>query len=179
MTLIEKLLKNNYHVMVLKLFTANMDLKLAYMDVIEKRNKRLLESCEFVDAGFDLFNPHALLAKKDYVAKMDFEIKCSAQMILSETKRPINTGYYLYPRSSISKTPLRLANSVGIIDAGYRGNIMAMFDTHHDYEAGKMERFAQICAPTLCPIVVELVEKEEDLSVLTERGAGGFGSTGK
>jgi dUTPase len=179
MTLIEELLKNNYHVMVLKLFTANMDLKLAYMEVIEKRNKKLLENCDFVDAGFDLFNPRTLMAKKDLVTKMDFEIKCSAQMILSESKKTISTGYYLYPRSSISKTPLRLANSVGIIDAGYRGNIMAMFDSHHDYEAGKMERFAQICAPSLCPIVVELVDKEEDLSVITERGGGGFGSTGK
>ena len=36
-----------------------------------------------------------------------------------------NIGYYLYPRSSISKTPLILANSVGIIDSGYRGNIKA------------------------------------------------------
>jgi dUTPase len=165
--------------MVLKLFTANMDLKLVYMDAIEKRNKRLLESCDFVDAGFDLFNPRALMAKKDYVTKMDFEIKCSAQMISSESTKQINTGYYLYPRSSISKTPLRLANSVGIIDAGYRGNIMAMFDTQHDYEAGKMERYAQICAPSLCPIFVELVDKEEDLSKATERGVGGFGSTGK
>lgn len=179
MTLIEKLLKNNYHVMVLKLFTANMDLKLAYMDVIEKRNKKLLESCDFVDAGFDLFNPRALRASKDSVTKMDFEVKCSAQMISSVAEKAVNTGYYLYPRSSVSKTPLRLANSVGIIDAGYRGNIMAMFDTHHDYEAGRMERFAQICAPSLCPIVVILVDKEEDLSTATERGSGGFGSTGK
>ena len=37
-------------------------------------------------------------------------------------------GYYLYPRSSIVKTGLRLANSVGIIDAGYRGEIIAVVD---------------------------------------------------
>ena len=39
-------------------------------------------------------------------------------------KRP----YFLMPRSSISKTPLRLCNSVGLIDAGYRGEIMAAVD---------------------------------------------------
>ena len=34
------------------------------------------------------------------------------------------TSYYLYPRSSISKTPLIQTNSVGIIDKDYRGNVM-------------------------------------------------------
>ena len=43
-------------------------------------------------------------------------------------------SYYLYPRSSVStKTPLRLANSVGIIDSGYRGNIKAVFDINQSY----------------------------------------------
>ena len=40
------------------------------------------------------------------------------------------TGYYSYPRSSISKTPLLLANNVGIIDSGYRGNIKVAFDNY-------------------------------------------------
>ena len=39
--------------------------------------------------------------------------------------KKINCSYYLYPRSSISKTPLRMSNSTGIIDAGYRGEIIA------------------------------------------------------
>ena len=46
-------------------------------------------------------------------------------------------GYYLYSRSSTgSKTPLRLSNSVGIIDSGYRGNIKACFDNinNSDFE---------------------------------------------
>ena len=34
----------------------------------------------------------------------------------------------MYPRSSIYKTPLRLANNTGIIDSGYRGNLMGAFD---------------------------------------------------
>ena len=45
------------------------------------------------------------------------------------------TAYYLYPRSSMgSKTPLRLSNSVGIIDAGYRGNIIGVVDNISDRE---------------------------------------------
>ena len=42
-------------------------------------------------------------------------------------------SYFLMPRSSISKTPLRLANSVGLIDAGYRGEIMAAVDNIKDF----------------------------------------------
>ena len=43
-------------------------------------------------------------------------------------------AYYLFPRSSISKTPLRMANSIGLIDAGYRGEIMAVCDNIKNIE---------------------------------------------
>jgi len=82
----------------------------------------------------------------------------------------------LYPRSSISKTPLRLANSIGIIDSGYRGNIMAAVDNISDepYQVQKGQRLFQICGRYLEPIELQLVEELSD----TERGNGGFGSTG-
>jgi len=88
----------------------------------------------------------------------------------------------MYPRSSLSKTPLRLANSVGIIDAGYRNNLIGAFDlikNHVEtYFVEKHSRLLQICSPILCPIYVELVTTQADLSTLTERNEGGFGSTG-
>jgi dUTP pyrophosphatase len=85
----------------------------------------------------------------------------------------------MYARSSISKTQLRLANNVGIIDAGYRGHLIGMFDlpaanTEH---IAKFDKYLQICAPGLVPIFVELVGSKEDLGEQTERGEGGFGST--
>ena len=90
-------------------------------------------------------------------------------------------GYYLYPRSSTgTKTPLRLANSVGIIDSGYRGNIIAAFDNwlDDDYTVLKDSRVVQLCPPDLSyPVVVSLVSEESELG-LTKRGEGGFGSTG-
>ena len=97
-----------------------------------------------------------------------------------------NTGYYMYPRSSLSKTPLRLANSVGIIDSGYRGPLIGMFDmiyrgTSHpntSYIISKYDRLLQICAPNLCPILVKWTEDVSDLGI-TSRGEGGFGSTGR
>ena len=92
---------------------------------------------------------------------------------------PHPVGYFLYPRSSTgTKTPLRLANSLGIIDAGYRGNYIAAFDNIREavFTVDRLQRLVQICPPNLTyPLRVELVEELEQ----TERGAGGFGSTGK
>jgi dUTP pyrophosphatase len=101
-------------------------------------------------------------------------------------------GFYLYPRSSISKTRMRLANSVGIIDAGYRGDLIAAVDTIGIFGSTdiwhiwnetlapvkKYDRYFQVCAPDLSPFLVHLVETEQELSPPTERGTGGFGSTG-
>jgi dUTP pyrophosphatase len=105
------------------------------------------------------------------------QVKCSAKIIstFADTR---NTGYYMYPRSSISNTPLRLANSVGIIDSGYRGRLMGKFDARENFVVNKFDRLLQICAPGLIPIYVELVNNEEELGN-TERGAGGFGSSGR
>ena len=91
----------------------------------------------------------------------------------------IPLGYYLYPRSSIVKTGCRLANSVGIIDSGYRGNIGAYFDVINNNNSiiEKKSRFVQICHPTLEPFHVIIVQNESDLGT-TRRGEGGFGSTG-
>lgn len=82
----------------------------------------------------------------------------------------------LFPRSSIVKTLLSLANSVGVIDSGYRGEIKVIFDPGHrpkkNYEVG--DRIAQLI---IMPFPrVEPVEAF-DLSD-TARGSGGFGSTG-
>ena len=87
-----------------------------------------------------------------------------------------NVSYYLHCRSSISKTPLRLANSVGIIDAGYRGNIMAIVDnmSEEEYKIPSGTRLFQICAPNLEPISMQVVNSLSE----TSRGTGGFGSTG-
>jgi dUTPase len=101
-------------------------------------------------------------------------------------------GFYLYPRSSISKTRMRLANSVGIIDSGYRGDLIAAVDTiglfgstdiWHIWKETlspikKYDRYFQVCAPDLSPFLVHLVESESELGAPTTRGTGGFGSTG-
>lgn len=93
----------------------------------------------------------------------------------------IPSGYWmdLRARSSVYKTGLFLANSVGTIDAGYRGEVMAMFYTNHykkPYEIG--DKVAQlIVMPNVSPMDVKFVEVDE-LPSENDRG-GGFGSTGK
>lgn len=84
----------------------------------------------------------------------------------------------VFPRSSIRKTDLLLTNSVGVIDSGYRGEIQATFkktdgDNSIIYEVG--ERGAQIMIipyPKINFINAEVLSE-------TDRGTGGFGSTGK
>ena len=83
----------------------------------------------------------------------------------------------LFPRSSIGKkTWLRMANSVGVIDSDYRGTIHALYDNIalERQEINKGDRIAQ---GIIIPIPKVEFEEIEELST-TERGEGGFGSTG-
>ena len=88
-----------------------------------------------------------------------------------------NKPYMLMPRSSIAKTSLRLSNSIGLIDAGYRGEIMAAVDniknTSFSVEVG--QRLFQLVGMDGSEINFELVQNLSPSS----RGSSGFGSTGK
>jgi len=91
----------------------------------------------------------------------------------------IPKGYMglLVPRSSMSKTPLRCANSVGIIDADYRGELSIAYEnvSCNDYTIFRGDRIAQLI---IVPVVMVDVVEVDELSK-TERGVGGYGSTGK
>lgn len=170
-----------------------------YLEAIAKHNEKIMGDC-FPDAGFDLFIPRNTRVRVNSTGQLvDLGIKTA--MFSAKTRMPLS--YYIYPRSSMSKTPLRLANSVGIIDSGYRGNLMMACDciatdtqnkdaTYGCYdgggggEAGMLEKYyicrrgvrlVQICSPTLLPLKVEMVDSVEELGI-SERGSGGFGSTG-
>jgi dUTP pyrophosphatase len=84
----------------------------------------------------------------------------------------------VFPRSSIRKTDLSLTNCVGVVDSGYRGELQATFRKHKGvasktYEVG--DRVAQIMIIPHPPIEFDEVDELSD----SERGEGGFGSTGK
>ena len=126
---------------------------------------------------------------KDGDAGMDL----IATSIISETDTQITYGLgvaleipngfvgLVFPRSSIRKTRLQLSNSVGVIDSGYRGELQATFNKitttienqKNDYKVG--DRVVQIM---IIPHPTIEFNEVNELSN-TERGEGGFGSTGK
>lgn len=150
-----------------------------YNKQIYKRQKQIDNNQLYIDAGFDLYTPtNNILSQNVLGQKVSMGVKCS----MTFNGRPV--GYYLYPRSSTGyKTPLRLSNSVGIIDPGYRGYIIALFDNisrknKSDYVINKDDRVVQLCSPNITyPIYPELVNSEDELGY-TSRGVNGFGSSG-
>jgi dUTPase len=172
--------------MILNLFVDknaenDMSLKNMYLNAAQKHNLSLLEDPHFFNAGFDLFLPEDYAFTASSVNKTNFNVKCSAQIVNlhSEELNKFYTGYYIHPRSSLSKTELRLANSTGIIDAGYRGPLIGMLDCSLEgYAVSKFTRLLQICAPSLMPIYINIIDSVTELGPETSRGEGGFGSTG-
>ena len=118
------------------------------------------------DSGLDVFITKDKIIKSGETVILGLGIAC---------ENLDKKSYLLMARSSISKTPIRLSNSVGLIDAGYRGEIMASVDNikNIDYEVKVGQRLFQIVSMDGKPIKFSLVD---NLSV-TDRGEGGFGST--
>lgn len=152
---------------------------------VEKFIKNVSNVC--IDAGIDIFTPSETVAYKTTSTKVGCGIKCA--MYFDDGYGNLKpSGYYMYPKSSTgSKTPLRLSNSVGIIDAGYRGELIGFFDNvnpNYDYKIERNQRLLQICSPNITyPIYPILVDSLEELDrYINEndnaRGTGGFGSTG-
>ena len=135
------------------------------------------------DSGLDLFAISGLSLMPEATEKIKFGIACEMvdRITIWEDEKPkeiiVHKPFYVVPRSSISKTPLRMSNSVGIIDSGYRGEIMGSVDNigKNQYIVQPGDRLFQIVSADLSPFSVEVVK---ELST-TERGRGGFGSTGK
>ena len=119
-------------------------------------------------AGLDLYCPFHIKVPADSQKKIPLGLAVE-----------IPKGYMglLVPRSSMSKTPLRCANSVGVIDADYRGELSIEFEniSCKDYEISRGDRIAQLI---ITPYLNVDVEEAQTLSE-TERGDGGYGSTGK
>ena len=158
-----------------------------YKGAVEKHNAKMDQ--DFPDSGFDLFVPEDEIFYYDSGMRaklINFQLKTEMQSSVYTGTGGFfdrNKAYYLYARSSISKTPLMLANHVGVVDSGYRGDLIGAFrrfpgDNEGPYLVSQHTRLVQICLPSLAPFKVEMVANLSDLSS-TDRGQGGFGSTGK
>lgn len=172
---------------IIRLYKNDAHKKNALVDAyLEAKNTENSTSEDFCcDAGFDLYNTESIVSKSCQSIIVDYKIQCAMKVCINGIERYV--GYYLYCRSSTgSKTPLRLSNSVGIIDSGYRGNIKACFDNNNiitgsnDFVLKQGERYSQLCPPNLeYPMTVIIVDNISDLSKETIRGYGGFGSSGQ
>jgi len=163
----------NFPVLLIWIDPLETELKQWYMDAIKAHNDHVL-SDPYPDSGFDLAFPSTVSFEPSDVCKVDFKIKA----MMGDGDDQV-TAFYLLPRSSIAKTPLMLANQVGLIDAGYRGSLIGAF-RHLGKSTFQMEthsRLLQIAHPALKPFLVYLTHSEEELGT-TLRGGGGFGSTG-
>ena len=128
------------------------------------------------DAGIDLFCvEHITVPPRAISVKVPLGI-CVEALNFDSFHQSMSSSLYLYPRSSTGlKTPIRLSNSVGIIDAGYRGHLMAIVDNVSDepFLLKKGERYFQLCGPALQSLNIELATELSN----TSRGTNGFGST--
>jgi dUTP pyrophosphatase len=125
------------------------------------------------DAALDAFVETECVGAAGSTERLILGCKAAAY----DTQRKQFRAFWLLPRSSISKSPLRMANSVGLIDAGYRGVLMGAVDFRADFTARVGERYFQIAGPELLPwSAIHLVSEIPGGPTL--RGEGGFGSTG-
>lgn len=96
----------------------------------------------------------------------------------------VGPGYQLEVRNRSGmalKTPMRVTNSPGTVDADYRGEVfimMTMVPTQHGYSSYVIKKGDRIAQGVVMPAIMADIEVVEVLNS-TERGTGGFGSTGK
>ena len=128
-----------------------------------------------------------------YAKRGDAGLDLVATTIISETLGSITYGLgialeipegfvgLVFPRSSIRKTNLQLSNSVGVIDSGYRGELQATFNKIQGIDNVERENYKvgdRVCQIMIIPHPTIELNEVNELSN-TERGEGGFGSTGK
>jgi dUTP pyrophosphatase len=135
-------------------------------DMIQKQ----IENHRFTDSGFDI----PMVAQNIDISTKTICFSLGIS-VASDNASPC----LLLPRSSIYKTPFRLCNSIGLIDAGYRGEVKAMVDNMEEttirYDSGT--RLFQICQHNFLPWT-NIVLIDELPAPPDDRGSGGFGSTG-
>lgn len=139
---------------------------------------------------FKRLTENAIAPVKAHAADAGFDLTCSSitteinergQLIIvyhTGLAFEIPEGYFgaLVPRSSIANKTLTLTNCIGVIDAGYRGEVMAKMKATTDvipavYKEG--ERFAQLL---ILPVPEVQFEESTELSE-SDRGENGYGST--
>lgn len=156
-----------------------------FEDAAEKYHSYSIELPMTVDTEAGAQVPtyaHETDAAADLYAMEDVEIPAHSygNKLRTGVKIQLPEGWlaFILPRSSIgAKTPLRLSNSVGLIDSGYRGELGILYDNTSDdkYFITKGDRIAQLLVMPSYRFQAKVVDSLED----SDRGETGFGDSGK
>ena len=150
-------------------YTDNIALRNMLIDMVNNRRA--------TDSGFDIPMLSEEVNRNSVLHTFNLNIKIGATC----NNRPIPC--ILMPRSSFSATPFRMANSIGLIDMGYRGDVKAKVDVldrpNDAYWIPRGTRLFQICQGNFMPWDnIVIVQFERELPPAPDnRGIGGFGST--
>lgn len=154
-------------------------------EAVDKYHSYAIELPMTVDKAVGAKEPtyaHETDAAADLYAPADQIIPAHSygNMIKTGVKIQLPEGWlaFIMPRSSIgAKTPLRLSNSVGLIDSGYRGELGILYDntSDEDYQINAGDRIAQLLVMPSYRFKAKVV----DILADSDRGEGGFGASGK
>lgn len=144
-----------------------------YENFVKEESAKCDQNYLLEDSGIDLFILADTVIPANTTILVDLGISCEA---FHGGLYKIPSGFLIYPRSSIYKTPLMMHNSIGVIDASYRGRLKSPLRnmSNTDYEIKRGQRLLQIVIPDMRRPEVKLVDSLSS----TQRGSGGFGSTG-
>ena len=160
----------------LAILSENMADKLGPREIVNLPIQKLTETATVptyahtTDACADLYADEAVIIEPNETKLISTGIALAVPM-----------GYvvHIYPRSSIgAKTPLRLSNSVGVIDAGYRDEIKIIY-TNTGSEPFSIEKGDRIAQMSIDLAPMARFEVVEDVKEIGEDRGGGFGSTGE
>ena len=163
-----------YSSYVLKLVPVSNTCKDMYMNYLGGAEKSYPDN---TNAGFDLLTSENTQYNNSGEIRL---VKLGVKAIMVNIFTGQNVHFWLAPRSSIWKNGVTLANSMGVIDRSYRGELMAACknetgNINHSILEGV--RLVQILAPDMGHITKVMICDESVLDE-TVRGEGGFGSTG-
>ena len=138
------------------------------------KNKYVNHSVNYkTDVGLDIFMPTEIIVPANAISfKIGTGVKTTA--IINNLRR----SYMIFPRSSMgARTPLRLCNSIGLVDPEYTGETFLIVDNVSDkpYKIEKFDRLVQFVGPSHETPSVTVVNNIEE----TTRSSNGLGSTGR
>ena len=155
------------------LFDAVLERYLAYdiiLPITLEEGAQVPTYAHDTDAAADLYAAETITIPANSLGTM---VRTGVHIALPEGWMAI-----IEPRSSIgAKTPLRLSNAQGVIDSGYRGQLGVLYDnlSDSDYTINAGDRIAQLMIRPAYKFKADVVPFLTE----TERGEGGFGSSGK